>query len=44
MPIGIDGRLLAGFIERSYLHRGQIPPRGAKILPQLFLISRADNH
>lgn len=44
MPVRIRRARGAGFIEHFDLLRRQIPADRAEVLPQLFLVSRADQH
>ena len=43
MPVRINRRLFACFIERFHLGLCQAPTLGSQILAQLFLIARAQN-
>ena len=43
VPIWIDGRAIAGFVELRDLLRSQLPAHGEQILPELLFVARADN-
>src|SRR5579863_7513474 len=43
VPIGVDGRDGAGFVEPGNLFCSEVPADGVKILPKLFLVAGAEN-